>query len=137
MPRYLQNARCFSCFTKFTIVSTAVGKGEMPSEQTWCPRKLNSVVPNWHFLGPIIIPYLARRLNKIVKYFLCVAWSGLVTSKSSRWKTKSRLRVTRSMNLWNVWPELRKPKGVLVKLKRPNGGVTAVLWTSESLTGIC
>ena len=32
---YLRNARCFSGLTKFTIASTAVGEGGMPSGQTW------------------------------------------------------------------------------------------------------
>ena len=31
---------------KFTFASTAVGKGEIPSEETWWPGRLNSAIPN-------------------------------------------------------------------------------------------
>ena len=104
--------------------STALGNGEIPSAQTWWPKKLNSVVPNWHFSGPIIIPYSASRAKRIRRCFLCVLWSGLVTSRSSKYtKTKSSPRVTWSIKRWNVWPEFRRPNGVPVKLNKPKGGV--------------
>ena len=48
---YHSDARCFSGLAKFTIASTALGNGEMPSKQTWGPKKPNSVVPNLHFSG--------------------------------------------------------------------------------------
>ena len=135
--KYLRNARFFSGIMKFTIASTAVGKSDMPSDETWWPRKLNSAIPNWHFSGPMIIPYSARWLNKIRKCFLCVAWSGLVKSKSFRYtNTKFRPRVTWSINLWNVCLKLCKPNGVWVKLKSLKGFVTAVLWMSDGSSGI-
>ena len=136
--RYLRSARCFSGLTKFTIASTALGNGKkIPSAQTWWPRKLNSVVPNWHFSGLIIIPYSASRAKRIRRCFLCVLWSWLVTSRSSKCtKTKSSPRVTWFIKRWNVWPEFRRPNGVLVKLNKPKGVVTAVLCTSDGYTGI-
>ena len=41
IPKYRRKALCFSCLTKLTIASTALGSGEMPAAQTWCPKKTN------------------------------------------------------------------------------------------------
>ena len=108
----------------------------MPAALTWCPRKPNSVVPNWHFSGPIIISYSAKCVRRIFKCFLCVRWSGLVTNKLYKYtNTKSNPRVTWSIKRWKVWPEFLKPNSVLVKLNKPKGVVTAVLCTSDGSTG--
>ena len=137
IPKYRRKARYFSGLTKFTIASTALANGEMPAALTWCPRKLNSVIPNWHLSGPIIIPYSAKRVKRIFKCFLCVRWSGLVTKRSSKYTNpKSNPRITWSIKRWKVWPEFLKPNGVLVKLNKSKGVVTAVLCTSNGSTGI-
>ena len=77
-------------------------------------------------------------VKRILKCFLYVRWSGLVTSKSSKYtNTKSSPRVTWSIKRWKVWPEFLKPNlKVLVKLNKPKGVVTAVLCTSDGSTGI-
>ena len=109
----------------------------MPSAQTWCPKKLNSVVPNWHFSGPIMMPYSAKLVKRNLRCFLCVQWSGLVTNKSSKYtNTKSSPHVTWSIKRWKVWPEFPKTNGVLVKLNRPKGVVTAVLCMLDGSIGI-
>ena len=67
----------------------------------------------------------------------CEFLSGLVTSRSPKYTiTKSSPRVTWSIKRWNVCPEFRRPNGVLVKLNRPKGVVTAVLSISDGSTGI-
>ena len=104
--------------------------GEMPYAQTWCSKKPNSV-------GPIMMPYSAKRVKRNLKCFLCERCSGLVTNKSSKYtNTKSSPRVTWSIKRWKVWLEFPKPNGVLVKLNRPKGVVTAVLCMSDGSTGI-
>ena len=71
-----------------------------------CETRWNKYKKLKCLLCSIIIPYSARRVNRICKCFLCVLWSGLVTSKSSKqMKSKSRQCVTWSINLWKVWPK--------------------------------
>jgi hypothetical protein len=51
-------------------------------------------------------------------------------------KQKSSPLSTSSINRWNVWAALRRPKDINGNSKRPKGVVMAVFWMSLEWTGI-